>query len=125
MGYGAIVCAINFGSAPIEPPALDPHGRPSGGPVNRRAEMWLKSRDWLEDPAGAQIPDSDSLQADACGPGYRYDSHTRLLLEKKEDMHRRGAASPDQWDAVALTFAEPVPDPRFRRKLEYPPSGVA
>jgi hypothetical protein len=50
------------------------------------------------------------LQAGACGPGYGYDSNTRLLLEKKDDMHRRGAASPDQWDAVALTFAEPVAD---------------
>ena len=30
---------------------------------------------WLEDAAGAQIPDTDSLQADACGPGYSYDSH--------------------------------------------------
>jgi hypothetical protein len=32
------------------------------------------------------------------------------VLEKKEDMRRRGAASPDEWDAVALTFAEPVVD---------------
>ncbi len=53
-------------------------------------------------------PDSDSLQADACGPGYRYDSLTRLVLERKEDMRRRGAKSPDEWDAVALTFAKPV-----------------
>jgi hypothetical protein len=58
------------------------------------------------------------------GLGYGYDSNTRHLQEKKDDRRRRGAASPDQWDAVALTFAEPV-DPRFRRKIEYPPSGVA
>jgi hypothetical protein len=88
---------INFGSAPFEPAPRDAHGRPSGGAANRRAEMWMKSKDWLADPAGAQIPDSDALQADACGPGYGYDSHTRLLLEKKDDMRRRGAASPDQW----------------------------
>ena len=53
-----------------------------------------------------QIPDSDSLQADACGPTYRYDSLSRLVLERKEDMRRRGARSPDEWDAVALTFAQ-------------------
>jgi hypothetical protein len=29
-------------------------------------------------------------------------------LEKKEDMRRRGVPSPDGWDAVVLTFAEPV-----------------
>jgi len=108
MGYDKIVCAVNFGSAPLEPPALDPHGKPSGGPINRRAEMWMKSKEWLEDVAGVQIPDSDSLQADACGPGYKYDSHTRLQLESKGALRARGVPSPDEWDAVALTFAEPV-----------------
>jgi hypothetical protein len=126
MGYGAIVRGINFGSAPFEPPPRDAHGRPSGGPANRRAEMWMKSKDWLADPGGAQIPDSDALQADACGPGYGYDSNTRLLLEKKDDMRRRGAASPDQWDAVALTFAEPVATTAgWSRRLVYPDLGVA
>jgi len=38
-----------------------------------------------------QVPDSDSLQADACGPTDRYDGLSRLPLEKKEDMRRRGA----------------------------------
>jgi len=119
--YSSIVVPVNFGSAPLEPPPLDEHGKPSGGPANRRAEMWMKSKQWLEDPAGAQIPDSDALQADACGPSYRYDSNTRLHLESKEDMRRRGLSSPDEWDAVALTFAEPVaPSPaNFHRKLVY------
>ncbi len=41
-------------------------------------------------------------------------------------MRSRGVKSPDEWDAVALTFAEPVaPDAGFGRKLEYPRSGVA
>ena len=119
--YSSIVVPVNFGSAPLEPPPLDEHGKPSGGPANRRAEMWMKSKQWLEDPAGAQIPDSDPLQADACGPSYRYDSNTRLHLESKEDMRRRGLSSPDEWDAVALTFAEPVAPVSnfFRRKLVY------
>lgn len=108
MGYDRIVRAINFGSAPFEPPALDDAGRQSGGPLNRRAEMWMKSKEWLQEEAGVQVPDSDSLQADACGPTYRYDSQSRLQIEKKEDMRRRGVPSPDEWDAVALTFAEPV-----------------
>ena len=83
-------------------------GKPLPGPRNRRAEMWMRSRDWLADPAGAGIPDLDSLQADACGPGYHYDSNQRLRLESKEHMRARGLRSPDEWDAVALTFAEPV-----------------
>jgi hypothetical protein len=127
--YSDIVEAVNFGSAPFEPAPLDEQGRPSGGPLNRRAEMWMKSKEWLEEPAGVQIPDSDSLQADACGPSYRYDNLTRLVLEKKEDMHRRRVRSPDEWDAVALTFAKPVaPAPKkpnnFHRKLVYPRMGL-
>lgn len=105
--YSRIVVAVNFGSAPFEPPS-DPD---VPGPLNRRAEMWMKSREWLEDVAGVSIPDSDSLQEDACGPTYKYDSNTRLRLEPKEDMRRRGVRSPDEWDAVALTFAEPVKGP--------------
>src|SRR5262249_25129547 len=120
MGYGTTMCAANFGSAPSEPPPRDAQGRASGGPLNRRVEMWLKSKEWLADPGGAQIPDSDSLQADACGPGYSYDSTTRLVLEKKEDMRRRGLPSPDEWEAVALTFAQPAgPDPPRRRQPVY------
>ena len=70
--------------------------------------MWMRSKDWLEDPLGADIPDEDSLQADACAPSYRYDTNQYLLIESKEQMRKRGVRSPDEWDAVALTFAEPV-----------------
>lgn len=115
MGYGSVVVAVNFGSAPLEPPQLGDDGKPLGGhPVNRRAEMWMKSRDWLTQEGGADIPDSDVLQADACGPGYKYDSNANVLLEKKEDMRKRGVPSPDEWDAVALTFAEPVVETQAR-----------
>lgn len=109
MGYGSIVRAINFGSAPLEPQPLDENGRPKGGYLNRRAEMWGKSKEWLEEPGGVDIPDQDSLQADACAPGYKYDSLTRVQLESKDDIRKRGLRSPDEWDAIALTFAEPVP----------------
>lgn len=108
MGYGDTVRAINFGSAPLEPQPLDEQGRPKGGYANRRAEMWGKSKEWLEEPGGVDIPDSDALQADAMAPGYKYDSLTRLVLESKDDIRKRGLRSPDEWDAVALTFAEPV-----------------
>lgn len=104
--YDKIVKAINFGSDPQEQTVN------RGGPRNRRAEMWKRSKEWLEDVGGADIPDSDALQADACAPGYKYDMNSRLLLESKEDMRRRGVRSPDEWDAVGLTFAEPVTEPK-------------
>lgn len=125
MGYGEIVRAVNFGSAPLEPPKLADDGTEIPGPLNRRSEIWMKSREWLEDVAGADIPDEDGLQAEACGPGYKYDSRSRLQLEKKEDMRRRGVRSPDGWDSVALTFSEPVQDSSYSRALNYPNLGTA
>jgi hypothetical protein len=65
--------------APVEamastgmPQPLDEHGKPRAGPLNRRAEMWMKSEEGLEEPGGVQVPDSDSLQADACSPSYTW-----------------------------------------------------
>ena len=45
---------------------------------------------------------------DLTGPGYRHDKRDRLVLESKEDMKKRGVDSPDDRDALALTFAQPV-----------------
>jgi hypothetical protein len=115
--YAASVTAINFGGEPQEPMEFLADGERRPGARNRRAEMWKRSRDWLDEPGGADIPDLDRLQADACGPGYSYDANQRLLLEAKDKMRARGLRSPDEWDAVALTFAEPVAPPRERVAL--------
>ena len=42
-------------------------------------------------------------------------------------MRARGIPSPDEWDAVALTFAERVRDgtKNFNRVIEYQKFGVA
>lgn len=110
--YDKIVKLISFGSSPIHPPRIDKDGKEFAGYLNRRAEMWGLSRDWLEEEGGADIPDKDSLQADACGPGYHYHPvNSKLVLESKEHMRLvRKIRSPDEWDAIALTFAEPVKD---------------
>ena len=73
---------------------------------NLRAEMWVKMRDWLK--SGGAIPLDVELQTDLIGPEYGFDASDRLQLEKKEDMKKRGLASPDCADALALTFAFPV-----------------
>lgn len=119
--YSSIVVAINFGGEPQEPEEFLSDGTKRPGPRNRRAEMWKRSKDWLSAVGGADLPDLDSLQADACAPGYRYDLQQRLLLESKEDMRRRGVRSPDEWDAVVLTFAEPVAEPDTSSNDDYRP----
>lgn len=103
------VCeGVNFGGAPHQPTRTGARGELIPGPRNRRAEMWMASKDWLEDDGGADIPDDDALHADAVAPGYKYDARQFLLLESKEDIRKRGLRSPDGWDAVVLTFAAPV-----------------
>lgn len=117
--YVDIVVAVNFGGAPMEPVITLDDGTRKPGPKNRRAEMWMNMRDWLDDEAGADIPDSDILHTDLCGPHYRYDANQRLLLESKDEMRARGLRSPDEGDSIALTFAEPVYEKKPRK-----PGGV-
>ena len=93
LGYGPLIRPINFGSKAL---GFNIY-------ANKRAEMWGEMKKWLED-GPVKIPDSDSLHADLCAPSVTYDSNSRLLLEKKELLKR----SPDEGDALALTFAEPV-----------------
>ncbi len=121
--YASRVRLVNFGSAPLEGERILPDGSRQPGPRNRRAEMWSRSRDWLQAEGGADLPDLDALQADACAPGYSYDMSQRLVLESKERMAARGARSPDLWDAVTLTFAEPVAEPRSTPLRPRSPAG--
>ena len=51
------------------------------------------------------------LAADLAGPGYHINRSNLLVLESKADMQKRGQASPDDGDALALTFAQTVAPP--------------
>jgi hypothetical protein len=46
--------------------------------------------------------------ADLAGPEYHINRSNLLVLESKADMQKRGQASPDDGDALALTFAQTV-----------------
>ena len=121
-GYGDVINAVNFGSKAIEPPPYDDSGKPSGGPLNRRAELWSNMKNALQ--GRFSIPDDDALHADLTSCGYKYDFSGRLVLESKQDMRKRGMPSPDSADAMALCFTEPhgSPNPRsngFNRTIEY------
>ena len=78
---------------------------------NKRAEMWWLLAKWMET---ASIPNLPELQAELTAIQYTYaNAQGRLQLESKEDLKKRGLPSPDLADALALTFAEPVPHPAF------------
>ena len=82
---------------------------------NRRAEVWGLMADWLS--AGAQIPDDPEIEVDLTGPQYGYSNKSQIQLEKKDDMKRRGLASPDIADTLAMTFAVKL---RARRQSNEP-----
>lgn len=115
---GFRVIEVNFGAVARVPTKY----------ANKRAEMWGDMRDWLE----TGVIDADQqLSDDMQSPEYGFDKDNRILLEKKSDMKKRGLASPDDGDAFALTFAEPVQrtDMRtsraaFKRTTQTPVYGV-
>jgi hypothetical protein len=77
--------------------------------ANMRAYMWGKEmKDWLA--RGSIDPEDAILRKQISYPGFknRVGGDGALIVESKEDMKKRGIASPDDADALALTFAFPV-----------------
>ena len=96
MGYDNVQ-EINFGG-----PSPDRHQ------ANMRAHMWHRMKEWLA--LSGSIPADDVvLETDLTAPGSHLNRRDQLVLESKEDMQKRGIASPDRGDALALTFAAHVP----------------
>jgi len=110
LGYEEKVKAVYFGSSPLNDEKYK----------NKRGEMWGEMNLWLcDENLQVQLPDDDELQADLCASPYDRDSHDRIVLWKKDRIKHKYGFSPDDGDALALTFAEPVSATRNER-LELP-----
>jgi len=97
--YEERVKAISFGATPLD---IDKY-------TNRRNEMWGEMASWISDEnITVEVPDEDSIQADLCASLYRRDSQDRVVLLSKDKIKSELGYSPDEGDALALTFAEPV-----------------
>jgi len=81
--------------------------------ANKGAECWARMREALR--TGLAIDNDPELRAQMEGREYGYNVHNQIVLERKDDMKKRGLASPDRADAVALTYAHPVSSPQTRR----------
>jgi hypothetical protein len=116
LGYGDIVIGVQASEKADEDDLY----------YNKRAECWTRMRDWFA-AKPVRIPDSDEFQADLVEPGYTYDSKSRIKIEKKEDIKKRGGLSPDIGDALSLTFAENVkpkdrtPEPEVQEHRPHDP----
>jgi hypothetical protein len=97
------VFEINFGA-----------DSPNSKYANQRAYMWGAMKDWLPRGAidmehrGGSSCSHCQLEADLTSPGFHHDKKVRVILEDKASMKKRGCDSPDDGDALALTFARPV-----------------
>ena len=92
---GFDVIEVNFGAKATQ-----------RGYANMRAQMWGNLRQALGD--GIRLPDDPDLVTDLTGVEYGYNLRNDIQLESKEQMKKRGMASPDLADALALTYALPV-----------------
>lgn len=90
---------------------IDFAGKPSKPMfANKRAEIWWNMshavQKWLSLPRGNGV-----LAGELCAPEFEYRERggkTQFYLESKEELEARGIPSPDEADALALTFSRPV-----------------
>ena len=83
--------------------------------LNKRAEMWARAKAWL---AIGCLSHDEMLVTDLTSVEYQYTAADQIQLESKEHMKARGLASPDDGDALALTFAYPVPEHQLPKEVE-------
>ncbi len=107
MGFEGILQPVNAGATAFQADKF----------VNIRAEMWHSMRGMILE--GMDLPNNDRLMADLTGLQYDYDMKQRLMLEKKSDMKKRGLASPDTADALAMTYAYPLGISEFNIKTTH------
>ncbi|HEY9155574.1 MAG TPA: terminase [Opitutaceae bacterium] len=90
--------------------------------ANKRAEIWGALRGWLRHGSIPELAtgENTTLVSELTAPNYGLNNKEEILLESKKDMRRRGVASPNCADALALTFAMPsmMIDIRDPRQLE-------
>lgn len=87
-----VVIDINFGSKSPDPK----YG-------NMRTYMWWQMREALR--AGLAIEDDPELERELTAPQYTSDAKEVVWLEKKDDIKKRLGMSPDDADALCLSFA--------------------
>lgn len=91
---GYPVVRVHFGESP----------RDGDRYVLMRDELWGEMAEWFADEP-VSIEDDDDMASQLTSVQYGYDSKRRVKLESKEKMKDRGLHSPDDADALALTFA--------------------
>ncbi|MFL1781252.1 hypothetical protein ABSA28_00972 [Candidatus Hepatincolaceae symbiont of Richtersius coronifer] len=93
LGYEKILVLVNFGAKAFD----------SRKYLNKRAEMWGKLKEFIED--NNFIINDPLLLSQISALEYNYTSKGQIQLEAKSNLKMRLKHSPDGADAAALTFA--------------------
>lgn len=98
LGLPAI--GVNFGAAASDNRFAD-----------KRSEMWWEMHLAIKGHSGEPtlaLPNDSELVTELTGPLVFFNDRSKLKLESKEQMKKRGLASPDLADSLCLTWAEPI-----------------
>lgn len=93
----ANVYEIDFGSKSMKPDEFR----------NMGTECWLTMAEWFQ--GDVAIWDNDDFEEELTAREYGFIGETKKFIEPKQEMKKRGMKSPDTADALALTFAYPLP----------------
>lgn len=97
--------------------------------ANRRAEVYWMFKELAEEGGLDLDPDDDDLATQLGAIKWKLNSRGQILIESKEEMLKRGVASPDHADAAVLSAAPgyrwiPDRDKQRRRAIEGEPQSL-
>lgn len=87
-----------------------------------RDELWFKGREWLA-ARDCKLADDDALIAELTTPKYKIESSGKIKVEGKDEMRKRGVASPNRADAWLMTFANL--GVMKAKEIKYPNLGIS
>ncbi len=96
-GWGLPVCGVNVAEQASENERFS----------RRRDELWWKAREFFSDKQCniKALETRDKLASELSTPTYGYMPNGRIKVEGKDELKRRGVASPNLADAFVLTMA--------------------
>ena len=104
LGIGVYDKLNEEGTVPVRAVNVSEAPSVKGTYLNLRVELWFNIRDWLM-RRDCSLPKDEALFAELIAPQYDFNSVGKIRMESKQQMRRRGIASPDRADALALSFA--------------------
>ena len=72
--------------------------------ANAKAELFMRLRKWVISDNGKLLKHDGFLELKEIN--YKQNSSSKVQMESKQELSKRGVASPDVADALALTFIE-------------------